>query len=285
MNEPDYNCLKCDSTDVEWDVDADGYPSSVCHNCLESDLIEEGPQVSGSTLQPVQAARCDWRTEAACRRSTDELEVNWTISKLKQAKQAERGKAICAGCPVLAECAVWLASHAEDPCPWHVVAGLAPLERQHLWSINSGRSGGTNGGRPRGVLVCGTEAGWYRHRRWEGMPVTCVACIEARRDAEAARKRVRFAAAEVHGSDAAYARHRRKGETACDECKRAHAMKWLERKGAPPGSATRGRPPADRQHGTYTGYTQHTRRGEVPCDDCREARNEYVRIRRSRGAA
>lgn len=241
--------------------------------------------MSGYTMQPVQASRCDWRAEAACRGRIDDMYVNRTMGKLKQARQAEGGKEICAGCPVAAECAAWLASHAEDPCEWHVVCGVAPLERLEMWAIRAGRSGGPNGGRPAGELVCGTEAGWYRHRRREGKVVTCEACIEARREAEKLRKRVRFAAAEVHGTDAGYARHHRRGEVPCDECKRAHAIKRLVSKGVLPGLATRGRPPGGRQHGTYTGYTQHTRRGETPCDDCREARNEYVRIRRLRGAA
>jgi hypothetical protein len=113
------------------------------------------------------------------------MEVNRTMGKLKQARQAERGQAICAGCPVAVECAAWVASHAEDPCPWHVVAGLAPLERLEARVNNIGRSV---------VSGCGTEAGWGRHWRRDGGLVMCEACTQARRQSLDARKRNRGAA-------------------------------------------------------------------------------------------
>jgi hypothetical protein len=36
----------------------------------------------------------------------------------------------CHDCPVLADCRRWVLSHDQDPCPYHVVAGMTISERR-----------------------------------------------------------------------------------------------------------------------------------------------------------
>lgn len=74
--------------------------------------------------------------------------------------------------------------------------------------------------------VCGTDAGYQRHRYWKSVP--CEACTEAHR--LAARERRARKTAPVRelvpcGSASAYRRHLRRGELACAACLEAHAAK------------------------------------------------------------
>jgi hypothetical protein len=77
------------------------------------------------------------------------------------------------------------------------------------------------------------------------------------------------------GTPSGYARHRRQGEAACDQCKtamsdahrdRAHRRGVPRRKQAAP-------------CGTSAGARGHRRRGEPPCAPCREAWKTYQRER------
>jgi hypothetical protein len=54
VNEPDDRCVRCDSTDLEWDVDADGYPSCVCLTCLAEDDPGNFQTIQSSPKAPCQ---------------------------------------------------------------------------------------------------------------------------------------------------------------------------------------------------------------------------------------
>lgn len=62
------------------------------------------------------------------------------------------------------------------------------------------------------------------------------------------------------GTEAAYQRHRRNHEVPCEACYEAHAEYNRER---------------TKVCGTYKGAMRHTRAGEQLCEPCRLARNEY----------
>lgn len=78
------------------------------------------------------------------------------------------------------------------------------------------------------------------------------------------------------GSYRGYARHRRRGEAPCDDCRTANAEYKRARRHAPKDPA--GLPPI--KHGTPQGEPQHRYRGEQPCEDCRKAYNASCLERR-----
>lgn len=82
------------------------------------------------------------------------------------------------------------------------------------------------------------------------------------------------------GTLAAYSRHLRHGEIACDLCKRA--VRGASRNH--PSRAHR-KPKKSARCGTSSGFQRHKRLGESPCSDCREAFNSYRREKRTGSAA
>ena len=81
------------------------------------------------------------------------------------------------------------------------------------------------------------------------------------------------------GTLAAYRRHLRHGEIACDDCVRANRD----------AKQNRGTPTPDRRkpivHGTTAGYKQHRYRGEQPCLLCLMAERDKQRARAARRRA
>lgn len=71
------------------------------------------------------------------------------------------------------------------------------------------------------------------------------------------------------GTNAAYARHKAKGEIPCPECYAAHSEN--QKKYRPP--------PKLKGHGTDARYARHRRDGEDPCKACKEAHNRRNRMR------
>lgn len=41
-------------------------------------------------------------------------------------------RSVCQRCPVLEQCRTWVLAHDDDPCDWHIVAGLTPQERNGI---------------------------------------------------------------------------------------------------------------------------------------------------------
>lgn len=81
----------------------------------------------------------------------------------------------------------------------------------------------------RDLQPCGTYGAWQRHKRHGEEP--CEACVQANRDYVNAYRRKRYSAhatdrgvqPEVleHGTRTSYARHYRRGEKPCAECRAA----------------------------------------------------------------
>ena len=80
------------------------------------------------------------------------------------------------------------------------------------------------------------------------------------------------------GTNAAYIRHRKRGEApcaACTEARREYVATW---RNTPP--EARRRPEA--ACGTYAGAVRHYRNKEPLCEPCADARRTYVRQRRAK---
>jgi len=80
------------------------------------------------------------------------------------------------------------------------------------------------------------------------------------------------------GTLAAYRRHKRRRELACDACVMASRLYNWERAhpGVPYAPARHGIP----EHGTMPAYRRHKRYGETVCEPCRQECARYVRERR-----
>jgi hypothetical protein len=76
------------------------------------------------------------------------------------------------------------------------------------------------------------------------------------------------------GTEAAYRRHRRRGEEACPPCRAAHVAYVLARRPRP---APRALLPC----GTEAAYRRHRRRGEPACRPCLDA-SAVAELRRRR---
>ena len=76
------------------------------------------------------------------------------------------------------------------------------------------------------------------------------------------------------GTVAAYERHRRVGEPACEACKEAKRAAQRERTG--------GKPRRPAYCGTRSGYVRHQRHRETPCAECKGAHAKYEVERRAR---
>ncbi len=81
------------------------------------------------------------------------------------------------------------------------------------------------------------------------------------------------------GTEAAYARHRRRGEPTCATCKAGVTDARRQQRRA------KGiRPRTTPQHGTYSGYIRlHAATGAEPCLPCLDAHATYLREWRARG--
>lgn len=69
----------------------------------------------------------DWRTQAACTSDPDKFSIDSELSVKQQERDIAVAKAICATCPVVAECASW-AIHLKDGLVDMVAGGMSPTE-------------------------------------------------------------------------------------------------------------------------------------------------------------
>ncbi len=69
----------------------------------------------------------DWRSRAACRNAPDP-ELFFPLDTAPGARQVAAAKAICARCPVLAECRSWAISHEA----YGIWGGLTEHQRARL---------------------------------------------------------------------------------------------------------------------------------------------------------
>jgi hypothetical protein len=124
-----------------------------------------------------------WHLDAACRCQTATMTLPDTRGH-RVAVAVAKAKAICAVCPVIAECRAW-ALTLPDPAAWHgggggmVAGGLTPKER----------TAERTGTRYVRVSHCGSTSSYYRHFRNGEQP--CRACLDAYNAAATQRRRDR----------------------------------------------------------------------------------------------
>ena len=81
------------------------------------------------TLTPVG----DWAHDGLCRGSGAWLlTASARRERGRYAREVVQVVATCQRCPVLEQCTSWVMGHHEDPCAWHVVAGMTPKERNRI---------------------------------------------------------------------------------------------------------------------------------------------------------
>lgn len=81
------------------------------------------------------------------------------------------------------------------------------------------------------------------------------------------------------GTDAAWQRHKHRGEQPCEACCEAHRryVRTYFQDHYSPGAEHRFPQPAVLDHGSISAYQRHQRRGEVPCAECKAAAAKYKR--------
>lgn len=84
-------------------------------------------------MRPRSSLRGSWVDQAACKGHDMEL-IQHTRRQEWYARQNRylAKLRICAICPVLEQCRAWVMSEPDDPCPFHVVAGMVPVERGRI---------------------------------------------------------------------------------------------------------------------------------------------------------
>lgn len=97
----------------------------------------------------------NWRDEAACRESDPALFFPSGVKGPKATELTREALAVCASCPVRAECRTYALQHEE----WGIWGGMSEQELRET----KGR--------------CGTAAGYSRHRRDTTEP--CQPCMAA----------------------------------------------------------------------------------------------------------
>ena len=129
---------------------------------------------------PDNPAYVDWRDHAACAGCDPGLFYP------EQGGDYRSAKAVCRLCPVTQECLDFAIGNHEKYGVW---GGMSERQRKRYRAQLGGgigtRYGGTgNRGRVR-PAVCGTNGGYYAHRRLG--TTACQACRDAHADAERAR--------------------------------------------------------------------------------------------------
>lgn len=199
----------------------------------------------------------NWRTDALCRTLTDPDTMFPTPGDLDGQHAA---KTVCGMCPARPACLNWALTTRQE---YGVVGGLTEQERAEL----RGRRPPTDPDMqdsPTEPVVCGTRAGWERHKRLHQR--VCRPCV-AWRDANAPT--AAFAARKPieHGTYRGAAQHRRRGEELCEACREADNLYQQERR-----AAARERKPAA-PCGTRSGHARHVDAGEEPCARCADAQS------------
>lgn len=144
----------------------------------------------------------EWRTQAACR--NDDTET-W-FPETGERHLTRQAKAICAECPVSAEC---LNEALTDRIEYGIWGGKTVTERRIL-------------GRKPPILrpKCGTRKGYETHRREH--ETACRRCLNAAQGERAAGRAEAEQVNGGHGSVTGYQTHLNLGETPCKPCKKAN---------------------------------------------------------------
>ena len=129
----------------------------------------------------------DWRNLAACRG----LDPDLFFAERGDTLTVRNARAVCAGCPVAAECLEYAIANDETVGMWGGLCGdeLIREERRR-------RAGGRKGPKPGTLykpIEHGTDAAYHRHRAHGTTP--CQPCREAHAAYEAERRAARREAA------------------------------------------------------------------------------------------
>jgi len=124
-----------------------------------------------------------WRDQALCA----DMDTDIWFEGLSSHGRVDKLRAICAQCPVSAQCLEFAVANF---IPWGVWAGTTPRER-----LNIRKSGNRLGSPTRRPLYgCGTSAAYHRHIRAGEKPCqSCVQAENARTAVYRARKRQELA--------------------------------------------------------------------------------------------
>ena len=152
-------------------------------------------------VEPWRPPVDDWSKLANCHGQAD---VMFPAPGSGKAFDWGPARALCASCPVKAQCLAHAIEHDEWQGMW---GGTTPSERGTARRF---------GGRAPQPIRHGTEGGYRAHRYRE--EEACDACKRAANAAKLARK----TDTQPHGTLAAYKRHLRDGTQICDECRRAN---------------------------------------------------------------
>lgn len=121
----------------------------------------------------------NWRTLAACRG----LDPDLFFAERGDTLTVRNARAVCATCPVAAECLEFAIANGETEGMWGGLCG------NELRAEKRRRARTTPPGTLRTPFVHGVEAGWYKHRRLGDEP--CAPCRVAHNAASNARKAAR----------------------------------------------------------------------------------------------
>ena len=124
----------------------------------------------------------DWRNLAACRGLNPDL----FFAERGDTLTVRNARAVCATCPVAAECLEYAIANDETVGMWGGLCGDELIRERRR------RAGGVRAKRPANIDH-GTEGGYHRHRRAGTTP--CQPCREAHNAHEAERKAARREAA------------------------------------------------------------------------------------------
>jgi WhiB family redox-sensing transcriptional regulator len=142
--------------------------------------------VADSTMQPVQAPHRNWRNLAACRG----LDPDLFFAERGDTLTVRNARAVCATCPVAAECLEYAIANDETVGMWGGLCGDELIRERRR------RAGGRKGPKPgtlRKPIEHGTDAAYHRHRAHGTTP--CQPCREAHNAHKAERKAARREAA------------------------------------------------------------------------------------------
>ena len=121
----------------------------------------------------------NWRTLAACAG----LDPALFFAERGDTLTVRNARAVCAACPVAAECLEYALDNDETQGMWGGLCG------DELRAEKRRRARTTPPGTLRTPFVHGVEAGWYKHRRLGTAP--CQSCREAHNAHQAERKAAR----------------------------------------------------------------------------------------------
>lgn len=196
----------------------------------------------------------NWYRAAACT-GADDPELWFPVGEGAAAQQqTEKAQAICRTCPVIEQCLSWSLETRQDVGIW---GGMTERDRRSVHRRKARHGSAREDRTPATVLADDSVPTTNGHIIWSGpasitikghvytpgqlawhvahgtapegyVSVHCgyPGCVTPDHLMDAAGRR------ELHGTEATYAAHRRRGEPPCDDCKTAHAARTTAERSA-----------------------------------------------------